>query len=770
MSDNLLDTVTTLKFSQFSSVASLDTQHQVVGYDSVSNTNVRISKTDLFTQIAALVAGLTLNAATLAGQNGAYYLARSNHTGTQLASTISDFAATTRATVLTGYASTTGTITAADTVLSAINKLNGNTQNLSRVNSLNSKTGALTLAGTANQVDVNNSGPTTISLSLPQNIDGTAVPGFAGIYLSDKDTTNQIAGDINLSAADKVHKLFRTLKDIGTWQWQIQVGNENGVDFSGIRLGSIDWEPTTIGFTGFWVKQDNAYVAGQSGAFKGLEYILNDGTPYTNEFDATLTDASLINRLYADNRYAMASSLSGYAQLAVANTFTALNTFQDEIIAESALGHAINIRDKATDPHGYLQFLSPSDVQKAYIGFPAPSSTELTIRNNSGDLVYSASVANSHRFGFDGSDIFTLTTGAAGLGTKLLMPGVDGANYGALQVTTTNTGDATDWVAATFGGSEVSSQPKVIMGSLNGFATLAAHRYDMLAYRPLVLNGIGDLSNSGNEVWIPNQLRVSYISSFNSLGYITFGDIPRCSVPPTNNDDLVNKAYIDPLTLPAWMTPISTGTGPNRYLQIENSYNFACTMGMLIKTGVYDNGVPGFTRARWWLGLNQTSVNDDDGCGIGQDGVGLYLSCFRRNQVGAGLGLTFEGRYDGTVNRDDVRFLVDSRAMIKGTVAEWFFYRTDNPSGAKNASIRLNDSGALVFGGYNDTWAAVSYTQTLLINVLSNTITANGQIHADNSITVGQSFSSATLGTLRSTPAGELLFYDGASWRTVTLV
>lgn len=35
--------------------------------------------------------GESLNAATLGGQNGAYYLARGNHTGTQAASTISDF-------------------------------------------------------------------------------------------------------------------------------------------------------------------------------------------------------------------------------------------------------------------------------------------------------------------------------------------------------------------------------------------------------------------------------------------------------------------------------------------------------------------------------------------------------------------------------------------------------------------------------------------------------------------------------------------------------
>jgi hypothetical protein len=51
-------------------------------------------------------------------------LARANHTGTQAASTISDFAATVRAVVLTGLSLATATaITAADTILVAIGKL-----------------------------------------------------------------------------------------------------------------------------------------------------------------------------------------------------------------------------------------------------------------------------------------------------------------------------------------------------------------------------------------------------------------------------------------------------------------------------------------------------------------------------------------------------------------------------------------------------------------------------------------------------------------------
>lgn len=50
---------------------------------------------------------------------------RSNHTGTQTASTISDFAATVRSTVLAGFSATNAVVVAADSVLAAFGKLQG---------------------------------------------------------------------------------------------------------------------------------------------------------------------------------------------------------------------------------------------------------------------------------------------------------------------------------------------------------------------------------------------------------------------------------------------------------------------------------------------------------------------------------------------------------------------------------------------------------------------------------------------------------------------
>lgn len=69
-------------------------------------------------KLAGIAAGATANS------TDATLLARANHTGTQPAATISDFAATTRGTVLTGYAIADSTIiSASDTVIGALQKL-----------------------------------------------------------------------------------------------------------------------------------------------------------------------------------------------------------------------------------------------------------------------------------------------------------------------------------------------------------------------------------------------------------------------------------------------------------------------------------------------------------------------------------------------------------------------------------------------------------------------------------------------------------------------
>jgi len=80
------------------------------------------------------------------------------------------------ATPLTGFSSTTGTITSADNVLTAINKINGNLASAT-AGSVSS------ITGTANQIIAS---PATgaVTLSLPQSINTTNSPTFVGLTLS----------------------------------------------------------------------------------------------------------------------------------------------------------------------------------------------------------------------------------------------------------------------------------------------------------------------------------------------------------------------------------------------------------------------------------------------------------------------------------------------------------------------------------------------------------------------------------------------------------
>lgn len=83
-----------------------------------------------------------------ANSSDAALRARSSHTGTQTASTISDFAATTLATVLAGLSLATGTaITAADTVLTALGKLQKQISDLVTTVSGKAASGAITGSG-----------------------------------------------------------------------------------------------------------------------------------------------------------------------------------------------------------------------------------------------------------------------------------------------------------------------------------------------------------------------------------------------------------------------------------------------------------------------------------------------------------------------------------------------------------------------------------------------------------------------------------------------
>lgn len=148
--------------------------------------------------------------------------ARANHTGTQLAATISDFASTVLATLLTGLSlATGGVISATDTILIALGKLQKQiTDNLTSLNNHIADT-ANPHAVTKTQVGLSNVDNTSdatknvlsaTKLTTPRNINGVAFDGTANITIADSTkeptitagTTGQYwRGDKSFQTLDK---------------------------------------------------------------------------------------------------------------------------------------------------------------------------------------------------------------------------------------------------------------------------------------------------------------------------------------------------------------------------------------------------------------------------------------------------------------------------------------------------------------------------------------------------------------------------------------
>jgi len=134
-----------------------------------------------YTQVGADAAG-----SAAAAQ--AYAIQRANHTGTQLASTISDFASTVLATVLTGLSlATNAAITASDTVLGALGKLQKQiTDHLADTSNPHATTKTqVGLSNVDNTSDASKNVLSATKLTTARTINGISFDGTANITVAD---------------------------------------------------------------------------------------------------------------------------------------------------------------------------------------------------------------------------------------------------------------------------------------------------------------------------------------------------------------------------------------------------------------------------------------------------------------------------------------------------------------------------------------------------------------------------------------------------------
>lgn len=158
------------------------------------NGTLTISTAGVVIQTTSTTLNPNFNADLLDSQHGSYYLSRANHTGTQLAATISDFSAAVRLVTLTGLSTSTNSpILATDTILQAFGKLQAQVTGV----------GASIGTGTVNYFPYYN---TTTSLATSIMFQSSTSVTVAGFLVADIPTNANIRGlSLQTSATTRWH-------------------------------------------------------------------------------------------------------------------------------------------------------------------------------------------------------------------------------------------------------------------------------------------------------------------------------------------------------------------------------------------------------------------------------------------------------------------------------------------------------------------------------------------------------------------------------------
>lgn len=248
------------------------------------------------------------NADLLDSQHGVYYLDRTNHTGTQLAATISDFAAAVRAVPLTGLSVVTGSaVVATDTILQAFGKLQG------QINTVTTGIGS----GTVNFFPYYNT-TTTFATSILSQV-GIAITANAGVFVSDTAMNTNVRG----------YSVWAG----GVARWTIgKAGTETGSGDTGsdwtlwgyTDAGAFKAEPMRISRATMLMTLSGTLTIGGSGVV-----ISTTSTTLNPNFNADLLD-SQHGTYYLDRTNhtgtQLASTISNFSAATLAVALTGLST------------------------------------------------------------------------------------------------------------------------------------------------------------------------------------------------------------------------------------------------------------------------------------------------------------------------------------------------------------------------------------------------------------------------------------------------------------
>lgn len=336
---------------------------------------------DAANKLATVQAGATKN------RPDAELLARANHTGTQLASTISDLAQAVRGTLLEGLTLSNSTAVAADTILAALGKLQGQVNNRVKVGDFGVGSADLAPDISANSVSV------TRFYRTFNDANSANLGLTAGIHLQrDADRS----GEIVLSWGDE-SAYFRVSNSMGArapWRKLVKVGDygvgaTEAVDITNADTvsasGTYRIRDTTPGGPGFWGTLYHS--SHDSVSFTQLAVSISDGSvwtrrklsgstiPWTRQTPEFISNANGSAIKFPDGTMiAYAEGSLTTATSPVGNLFSSQHQAFTFPVAFAARP---TVTPTTTDREGVdnIPFLGGVNNTNTYIGFYSPTNT-----------------------------------------------------------------------------------------------------------------------------------------------------------------------------------------------------------------------------------------------------------------------------------------------------------------------------------------------------------------------------------------------------------